>query len=112
MSGDDILTRLVGLIDERKRARPADSYVVSLLDGGVDAIAAKVREEAEELIEAAGANEAPHTAHEAADLLFHVCVLLAHADVPFDQVLEVLEGRFGVSGLAEKAARKSSSESE
>ena len=64
------------------------------------------------VIEAAGANEAPHTAHEAADLLFHVCVLLAHADVPFDQVLEVLEGRFGVSGLAEKAARKSSSESE
>ena len=110
MRREDVLSRLVDLIDERKRLRPADSYVVNLLDGGVDAIGAKVREEALELIEAAGKQDADHTAHEAADLLFHVCVLLSHADVSFEKVLEVLGGRFGVSGLEEKASRAAKQE--
>ena len=74
MRREDVLSRLVDLIDERKRLRPADSYVVNLLDGGVDAIGAKVREEALELIEAVGKKDADHTAHEAAALLFHACV--------------------------------------
>lgn len=110
MRREDVLTRLVDLIEERKRLRPEDSYVVRLLDGGVEAIGAKVREEALELIEAAGADDPRHTAHEAADLLFHVCVLLSHADLPFDRVLDELESRFGVSGLAEKAARSAKQE--
>lgn len=104
----DILARLFDVIQDRKRTRPEGSYVVQLLDGGVPKIAAKVREEAEEFIEAAGQDDASHTAEEAADLLFHVCVLLGHADVAPDQVLAVLEKRFGLGGLEEKAARASS----
>lgn len=110
MRREDVLSRLVDLIEERKRLRPSDSYVTSLLDGGVDAIGAKVREEALELIEAATSKDIDHTANEAADLLFHVCVLLSHSDVSFDRVLDVLEGRFGVSGLEEKASRKAKRE--
>lgn len=105
MSAEDVLPRLVQLIDERSRLRPDGSYVVSLLEGGLTAIAAKVREEADELIEAAQGDDFDHTAHEAADLLFHVCVLLAHADVSFDKVLAVLESRFGVGGFEEKRSR-------
>ncbi len=112
MSGEDVLPRLVQLIDERSRLRPAGSYVVSLLEGGGAAIAAKVREEADELVEAAQGSDSGHTAHEAADLLFHVCVLLNHVDVPFEDVLAVLESRFGVGGLEEKASRDKSRESE
>jgi phosphoribosyl-ATP pyrophosphohydrolase len=105
MSGEDVLPRLVALIDERKRLRPSDSYVVSLLDAGLAAIAAKLREEAEELIEASGADDPEHTAHEAADLLFHFCVLLAHSDVTLGRVLTELESRFGVGGFEEKSSR-------
>jgi phosphoribosyl-ATP pyrophosphohydrolase len=105
MSREDVLPRLIELIGERQRLRPSNSYVVSLLDGGVDAIGAKVREEAEELIEAAAANDPDHSAREAADLLFHVCVLLTHAGVSFEAVLSILESRFGTSGLEEKASR-------
>jgi phosphoribosyl-ATP pyrophosphohydrolase len=112
MSGEDVLPRLVALIDERKRLRPEGSYVVSLLDAGLAAIAAKVREEAEELIEAVGADDPTHTAHEAADLLFHVCVLLAHSDVTLAQVLVELESRFGVGGFEEKSSRDQTSERE
>jgi phosphoribosyl-ATP pyrophosphohydrolase len=107
MSGEDVLPRLSELIEERRRLRPSDSYVVSLFDGGVDAISAKIREEAEELIEAASGNDRDHTSREAADLLFHVCVLLAHTGVSLTAVLDVLESRFGTSGLEEKASRDS-----
>ncbi len=107
-SGEDVLVRLFEMIEERARLRPADSYVTSLLDGGHAAIAAKVREEAEEFIEAASASDRAHTVHEAADLLFHLCVLLALAGVPLGDVLEELESRFGVSGLVEKASRQTS----
>jgi phosphoribosyl-ATP pyrophosphohydrolase len=111
MSGEDVLPRLAALIDERKRQRPDGSYVVSLLDGGIPAIAAKIREEADELIEAAGSNDLDHTAHEAADLLFHVCVLLSHSDVPLGKVLAELEARFGVGGFEEKSSRGKNQES-
>ena len=110
MSGEDVLPRLAALIDERKRLRPSDSYVVSLLDAGLAAIAAKIREEADELIEAAGGDDLEHTAHEAADLLFHVCVLLGHSDVTLGQVLAELESRFGVGGFEEKSSRSKDQE--
>jgi phosphoribosyl-ATP pyrophosphohydrolase len=105
MTGPEVLDRVYAVIGERKRARPADSYVVQLLDGGIGAIGAKVHEECGELIEAVGRPDPAQIAHEAADLLFHVWVLLGAADVPPARVYEVLERRFGVSGLAEKAAR-------
>jgi phosphoribosyl-ATP pyrophosphohydrolase len=105
VSGEDVLPRLVELIDERKRLRPSGSYVVSLLDGGLGSIAEKIREEADELIEAAQNDDRGHTAHEAADLLFHICVLLGHTDVSLGQVMAELESRFGVGGFEEKLSR-------
>ncbi len=110
--GEDVLPRLFRLIEERRRLRPKDSYVTNLFDGGHAAIADKVLEEANELIEAAASEDPAHTAHEAADLLFHACVLLAHAQVPLAAVLDVLESRFGVSGLEEKASRETRQESD
>ncbi len=101
----DVLAELFALIEERKRLRPEKSYVTSLFDGGHEAIAAKVREEAAELIEAAAADDRGHTAQEAADLVFHTLVLLAQAGVSLDEVLDELASRSGVSGLEEKAAR-------
>lgn len=110
MAGSDILESLAGVIAARRRERPDGSYVVQLLDGGHAAIAAKVREESEELIEAASGADPAHTAHEAADLLFHTLVLLDHASVAPGAVFDELERRFGVGGLAEKAARGAAEE--
>ncbi len=100
-----ILDRLFEIVCERRDRRSAESYVASLLDGGWSAIAAKVREEAEELVVAARDESDEALAHEAADLLFHVWVLLASRGVAPDRVYAELARRFGVGGLVEKAAR-------
>ena len=105
MSDAEILDRLFGVIRERGKKRPEGSYVVQLLDGGIPEIAAKLREETEELIEAAGDDDRDHTAHEAAHLLFHVWVLLGAIDLPPEDVYGALRERFGIGGLAEKAMR-------
>jgi phosphoribosyl-ATP pyrophosphohydrolase len=106
MSQPEIIDRVYDVILERRRERPAGSYVVTLLEGGPDAIAAKVREEAEELIEAAASADLAQVAHEAADLLFHTLVLLGSVDVAPTRAYEVLEKRFGTGGLVEKATRE------
>lgn len=105
MSRADVLDRLYDVIESRRRERPTGSYVVQLMAGGVPAIAAKVREEGEEVIEAAAERDPEHVAREVADLIFHTWVLMAHAGVTPERVYSVLEGRFGTGGLAEKAAR-------
>lgn len=110
-SGSDpdarILDLLFGIVETRRQERPAGSYVVSLLDGGQTAIAAKVREEAEEVIAAARDESDEAVAHEAADLLFHLWVLLASRGVAPDAVYRELSRRFGIGGLEEKASRVS-----
>jgi phosphoribosyl-ATP pyrophosphohydrolase len=103
-----VLDRVYEVIRRRVVERPAGSYVSQLLDGGTAAIAAKLREESEELIEAAAAGGPGQIAHEAADLLFHVWVLLGACDVAPARVYELLQKREGTSGLAEKASRGSS----
>jgi len=105
MGEAEFLDRLFGVIDERRRQRPDGSYVVSLLDAGVAAIAAKVTEEAEESAEAALSGDGLRTAQEVADLVFHAWVLLAASGLAPEDVYAVLEERFGVGGLVEKAAR-------
>ncbi len=105
MGEAEILDRLFRVIETRRRERPEGSYVVQLLDGGLEAIAAKVREEAEETIEAAAGSDGDHTAREVADLLFHTWVLLAASGLEPRDVYGVLEERFGIGGLDEKAAR-------
>jgi phosphoribosyl-ATP pyrophosphohydrolase len=101
----EIIDRLFETIEERKRERPDGSYVVQLLDGGIDAVAAKLREECEEVIDAARSGDSSHLEHEVADLLFHAWVMLALIDASPDRVYGVLTERFGTGGLAEKASR-------
>jgi phosphoribosyl-ATP pyrophosphohydrolase len=101
----DIWRNLEQVMDERIRLRPSDSYVTELVAGGHAAIAGKVVEEAYELIEACGAEERTAVIHEAADLMFHILVLLRTNDVRFDDVEEELARRFGVGGLREKKTR-------
>lgn len=100
-----IVSRVAAIIARRKRDRPAKSYVVSLLDAGFDKVNAKILEEARELTEALPEGDPRHTAHEAADLLFHMLVGLEAAGVPVDAVFGELRRRFGTSGIDEKASR-------
>jgi phosphoribosyl-ATP pyrophosphohydrolase len=100
-----ILDRLYEIVNARRTERPDGSYVVSLLDGGWDAIAAKVREEAEEVVVAAREESDSALVHEVADLIFHVWVLMASRGVEPAAVYRELHDRFGVGGLVEKASR-------
>lgn len=103
-----VCDRLMAVIRARKATLPADSYTTRLLTGGVETIGAKIIEEAHELIAAAaetGVEGRSHVVHEAADLLFHVLVMLGARDITLAEVEAELARREGVSGLAEKAAR-------
>ncbi len=108
-----ILDQLYEILQSRKNLGGEKSYVASLYEGGTDKIAAKIMEEAQELIDEArllddeptDADVQKNIRAEAADLLFHMMVMLSHHDVPISDVFEVLERRFGVSGHAEKASR-------
>ena len=103
----DIFDQLCAVIADRKNNPSAEkSYVVHLLNGGVEKIGSKIREEAEELIEAAGEDDDDHTVYEAADLLFHTFVMLGHLDLPLDRVRAELARRFGISGITEKESRQ------
>ena len=101
----DTLTRLEATIRDRLAASPGDSYVAKLAAAGTQRIAKKLGEEATEAVIAALAGDEAELVGEAADVLFHLMVLLAHKGVALEQVLAELERREGTSGLAEKAAR-------
>lgn len=106
----EVLDRLYEIVRSRRDQRPEGSYVVQLLDGGWPAMAAKVREEAEEVV-IAGRDESDEAlTREVADLLFHVWVLMASRDLAPASVYGELGRRFGVGGLAEKASRSSAAE--
>lgn len=110
-----VLARLMAVVEDRKANPPARSYTSSLFEGGVPKIASKIQEEAAEVVEAAaeaGAAGHEHLVHEAADLIYHLWVMLAFREVRLDEVEAELARRFGVSGLDEKAARKSTDESD
>lgn len=102
-----MLDRLAAVIDARKRATATRSYTRSLLDAGAPKILAKIAEEHGELAEelARTPRDPAKIVHETADLLFHVLVGLADAEVPVAAVWHELGRRFGVSGHDEKAAR-------
>ena len=108
----DPIARLMRTLRERTENRPAGSYTTKLLDGGPLKIGAKIREEAEELIEAAseeGEAGRQHLIYEAGDLIYHTLVLLAWRGVDIDEVAAELARREGTSGLAEKASREQES---
>lgn len=96
------LERVVAL---RKGGDANRSYTSRLLAGGVPTIGGKVTEEAGELVQAAAGESDDHVVAEAADLVYHMLVLLAARDLPFSRVEDELARRFGVSGLDEKASR-------
>ena len=100
------LARLEATIAARRGADPGVSYVAGLFVRGRPRIARKLGEEAVELIVAALAEDRAALVGEAADLLFHLLVLLAEAGVPLADVLRELDRREGRSGHEEKAARQ------
>ncbi|WP_407641230.1 phosphoribosyl-ATP diphosphatase [Aurantiacibacter spongiae] len=102
----DTLVRLERTIAERRSASPQESYVAKLHDRGLPVIARKLGEEGVEAVVAGLSGDRAELTAEAADLLFHLLVLLGARDVPLADVLAELDRRQGVSGLAEKAARK------
>jgi phosphoribosyl-ATP pyrophosphohydrolase len=107
---ETIFARLMQVIEDRKQRMPEHSYTTQLFQGGTGKIADKLLEETEELIEAANETEGEprHSMiHEAADLIYHLFVMLAHRDVRLADVEAELARRFGISGLDEKAARSS-----
>jgi len=101
----DVLLQLAATISARRTAAPDGSYTRQLLDAGPMKCARKLGEEAiETVLAGAGQGDAELKA-EAADLLYHLLVLLESRNVPLQDVLDILAARSGVSGLAEKAAR-------
>jgi len=101
----DTLARLEATIAARRTAAPESSYVAQLLARGLPVIARKLGEEAVEAAIAAIAQEREEVIGEAADVIFHLLVLLGARDIPLAEVLAELDRREGVSGLDEKAAR-------
>ena len=102
---DDVLARLAVLIANRRLALADTSYTRQLLDAGPAKCARKLGEEAIETVLAGVGNDPEQLRAEAADLLYHLLVLLEARNVPLANVLTTLEARMSQSGLAEKAAR-------
>lgn len=100
-----VLTRLEATILSRQGADPESSWTAKLLAKGPDKCAEKFGEEAVEAVIAAVKNDRENLTYEAADVIYHLLVLLAARGVALDDVLAELERREGVSGVAEKAAR-------
>ena len=107
MTGEnDILARLVAVIRSRRGGDPRTSYVAKLLAAERAHTARKFGEEAVELVTAALGGERSAQVAEAADVVFHLLVLLEALDVGWEEVLAELARREGTSGLAEKRARQ------
>jgi phosphoribosyl-ATP pyrophosphohydrolase len=101
-----VLDDLAAIIQARKSGDPASSWTAKLLAKGPEKCAEKFGEEAiEAIIEAVKGDRAALT-REAADVLYHLLVMLAARDVTLDDVLAELERRQGTSGIAEKAGRR------
>ena len=107
MAHSHTLARLEATISARRNADPDTSYVAKLHARGLPKIAQKLGEEATETVIAALVEGRDELVGEAADLLFHLFILLGARDIAFDDVLAELDRRDGVSGIAEKASRTS-----
>ncbi len=99
------LADLAAIIHERAKASPDESWTSKLLASGPDRVAKKFGEEAVEAVIAAVQGDKAALTAEAADVLFHLLVLLESQAVALDDVMRELERRNARSGLAEKAAR-------
>ena len=101
----DILSRLDATIIARKGADPDTSWTAKLLSEGPDKTAKKFGEEAVEAVIEAVRGDRERLTAEAADVIYHLLVMLASRDVSLSDVLKELERREGISGVEEKAAR-------
>ncbi len=102
-----VLHDLAATIEARKTADTDNSWTAKLLAKGPEKCAEKFGEEAIEAIIAAVSNDSENLTYEAADVLYHLLVMLAARDIPLDDVLGELQRRQGISGIAEKSARQS-----
>ena len=103
---EDVLHRLASLIRARRAESASKSYTRELLDGGPERCAKKLGEEATETVIAALGQDHRALTREAADLIYHLLVLLESKHVSLDEVLAELKSRMGTSGHAEKASRE------
>jgi phosphoribosyl-ATP pyrophosphohydrolase len=99
------LERLAAVIAARKGANPDGSWTAQLLARGPEKCAEKFGEEAVEAIIAAVKGDRAALTAEAADVVYHLLVMLAARDVTLDDLLGELARREGVSGVVEKARR-------
>lgn len=97
---------LAATVDARAASGGDSSYTKKLLDKGAEHCAKKFGEEAVELVIAAVENDRLHLISEAADVLFHMLVLLKSRGVTLEEVEAALAQRTSMSGLEEKASRK------
>jgi phosphoribosyl-ATP pyrophosphohydrolase len=104
----DTIQRLAATIHARRSALGEKSYTRQLLDAGSEKCAKKFGEEAVECVIAGVSQDDKALTAEAADVLYHLLVLLEVRGVELSAVLHVLEGRMGTSGLDEKASRSGS----
>lgn len=100
-----ILEKLAATIASRRGADPESSWTAKLLAKGPEKCAEKFGEEAVEAIIEAVKGDRARLTSEAADVLYHLLVMLAARDVALADVLAELERREGVSGIEEKAGR-------
>jgi phosphoribosyl-ATP pyrophosphohydrolase len=105
---EDTLARLAATISTRRAATASASYTKSLLDKGPAACAKKLGEEAVETVIAGVSESDEKLCAEAADLVYHLLVLLEARNVAFSAVLSELDSRTSKSGHTEKASRKPS----
>jgi phosphoribosyl-ATP pyrophosphohydrolase len=101
----EVLERLWTTIEARAAADPSASHTAAMLAKGRGKCAEKFGEEAVEAIVAAASGDGAGLTHEAADVLYHLQVMLKAAGVPWAAVLAELERREGRSGIEEKAGR-------
>ncbi|MEH6360851.1 MAG: phosphoribosyl-ATP diphosphatase [Amylibacter sp.] len=99
------LTRLARKIESRKGADDKKSYAAKLFKRGPEKCAEKFGEEAIEAIIAAAKGDKKNLKEEAADVIFHLLVMLSSRGVTLEDVLEELERREGKSGIVEKQER-------
>jgi len=106
----DVLEQLATTLAARKGGDPEQSYVASLHHKGLNKILEKVGEETTEVIlaakDASAGGDRNAVISEVADLWFHSMVMLSHLEIEVSDVTQCLGDRFGISGLEEKASRK------
>jgi phosphoribosyl-ATP pyrophosphohydrolase len=102
---DDILSQLYERILDRQAASPDESYSARLLAGGPALAGRKLSEEATETLIAAIQETPEALTKEAADLVYHLLVVLISRGVTLESVFSELRAREAQSGLAEKASR-------